>query len=230
MPAALVGGRIHDVGIARIEVHFGHAGVGRSLEGLLPGRAAIARDVEAAFAARGPQRSLRGHPDHVRVARIDHDHRDVLGGLQAHVGPGGAAIERLVDAVAVGNAALGVVLAAADPDHQRVVRIEGHAAERVGTLVVEDRIPGRAGVGRLPEAACGCGDVPDRLVLRIDREVGDAAGDHGRTDSAQGEAAEGFRLHRPACRFSGRLARMQKRRREQDRKQRRHGEFRPQPE
>ena len=51
---------------------------------------------------------------------------------------------RLVDAVAVADAALAVVLAGADPDDVRVLRVDRDAADRVGALAVEDRRPGGA--------------------------------------------------------------------------------------
>ena len=127
---------------------------------LLPGLAAVGGLVEAAVAAGAPQRSLGGDVDDVRVARIDDDLADVLGVLQADVLPADAAVARAVDAVAVADAALGVVLAGAHPHGERVVGVEGQAADRVGALVVEDRRPGDAGVGRLPHAAGGRGDVP----------------------------------------------------------------------
>ena len=66
----------------------------------------------------------------------------------------------LVDAVAVADAALAVVLAGADPDDVRVLRIERDAADRVRAFAVEDRRPGGAGVGGLPDAARGHRDVP----------------------------------------------------------------------
>ena len=50
-----------------------------------------------------------------------------------------AAVDRLVDAVAVADAALAVVLAGADPDRERILRIDRHAADRVRALPVEDR-------------------------------------------------------------------------------------------
>ena len=96
--------------------------------------------------------------------------------LQPDVLPGLAAVVALVDAVAVADAALAVVLAGADPDDVRVLRVEGDAADGVRTLAVEDRRPGGAGVGRLPHAAGGHRDEVMGAVARVDREADDAAG------------------------------------------------------
>ena len=110
-------------------MHLGDTGVFRSLKRLAPGLAGIAGDKQTAIATGRPQRALRGNPDHIGITRIDDNLRDVLGLLEAHVLPGGAAIQRAVHAIAIRNTALRIVLAAAQPDHQRIVRINRHAAE-----------------------------------------------------------------------------------------------------
>src|SRR6185295_12882056 len=111
--APLVGGGVEHVGVARVHHHVGDAGVLADRQHLLPGLAAVGGLVEAAVAARRPQRALGRHVDGVRVAGIDEDLADVLGTLEPDVLPTLAAVDRLVDAVAVGDAALAVVLAAA---------------------------------------------------------------------------------------------------------------------
>src|SRR5581483_6944156 len=90
----------------------------------------------------------------------------------------------------VGDAALAVVLAGADPDDVRVLRVEGDGADGVRAFVVEDRRPGGAAVGRLPDAAGGRGDVVVAEVFRVDGEGDDAARGEGRADRAQLQAAE----------------------------------------
>ena len=159
VPAALVGGGEQHVGVARIEDDVGDAGVLADGQHLLPGLAAVGGLVQAAVAARPPERSLGGDVDDVGVARVDDDLADVLGLLQAHVLPDLAAVVGAVDAVAVADAALAVVLAGADPDDVRVLRDRGRRADRIRAFVVEDRRPGGAGVGGLPDAARGDGDV-----------------------------------------------------------------------
>src|SRR5581483_1768897 len=109
--------------------------------------------VEAAFAAGSPERSLGRDVDGVGVARIDDDFADMLGRLQAEDFPALAAVVGAIDAVAVADAPLAVVLAGADPDDVRILRIEDDRADGVRAFVVEDRRPGDAGVVGLPDAA-----------------------------------------------------------------------------
>ena len=91
------------------------------------------------------------------------------------------------------GAALAVVLARAEPEDVRVLRIDGDAAEREDAVVVEDRREGDAAVRRLPEAAERRRDVPDARVLRVDLDVDDAARGQRRTDAAKLEALAGGR-------------------------------------
>ena len=67
----------------------------------------------------------------------------------------------LVDAVAVGEIGPLQALAAADVDDVRVGRRDGEGADGAGRLVVEDRLPGAAVVGGLPDAAVVDADVED---------------------------------------------------------------------
>jgi hypothetical protein len=83
----------------------------------------------------------------------------VFGAGEAHVLPALAAVVGAIDAVAVTDRTLTVVLASADPDDVAVPGVEGDAADGVGALLVEDSRPGSAGVGGLPDAAAGDGDV-----------------------------------------------------------------------
>ena len=96
----------------------------------------------------------------------------MLGVLQPDVRQAGAAVDRLVNAVAIADAALAVVLARAHPDH-RWFGIDHDGADGVRAVVVEDRRPGGARVCRLPHAAGADRDVPDIAVLRIDGNVDD---------------------------------------------------------
>ena len=50
--------------------------------------------------------------------------------LEADILPRPSAIDRFVDTIAVRHHALGVVLAGADPDHVRVLRVDGDRAGR----------------------------------------------------------------------------------------------------
>ena len=74
---------------------------------------------------------MGGHEDVIRVCRIDPDLTDVGGVFEPHVPPGLAAIRGLVDAIAVGDRALRVVLAGADPHREWIVRVERYNADGV---------------------------------------------------------------------------------------------------
>ncbi len=184
------GGEQH-VGIARVHDDVAHARVLADREHGRPGLAAVRRLVEAAVAAGRPERALRRDVDGVAVLRVDQDPADVLGALEPHVLPALAAVLALVDAVAVADAALRVVLAAAHPDDARVPGVDRDAADRGGALAVEDRRPAGAGILGAPDAARGDRDEPAPLVGGIDGEVGDAAAGDGRPDAAQGQPGPG---------------------------------------
>ena len=188
--ASLVARGVEDVGVAGVAHDVGHSRVLVHGEDRLPRLAAVSRLVQAAVPSRRPERPLSGHQHAARIARVDEDLRDVLGILEPQVLPRHAAVVRPVDAVAVRDAALRVVLAGADPDRQRVLRVERHAADRVRPLVVEDRGPRRAGVDRLPDIPRRGRHVADRVVLRVDGDVGDAPRDHRRPYAAEGEPLE----------------------------------------
>ena len=194
---ALVGGGDEGVGVAGVHDDVGHARVLVDREHGRPGLPAVCRLVEAAVAAGSPQRALGRHVDDVRVLRVNEDLADVLGGLEAHVLPALPAVLAPVDAVAVADAPLRVVLARAHPDHVGVPRVDRDAADRVRPLAVEDRRPGRAAVVGPPHAAGGDRQEPPLLVGGVDRDVDDAAGGDGGADTPQGEAAPG--VGRPAA-------------------------------
>ena len=116
-------------------------------------------------------------------------------------------VGRLVDAVAEMRAALAGVLAAADPDDVGVLRIDDDAAHREGVDPVGQRLERDAAILRLPHAAERRRDVPDARVLRIDRDVLDAAGVDRRTrccgirtPTARRPAAPGRSAHCAHCR------------------------------
>ena len=99
------------------------------------------------------------------------------------------AVGRLVHAVALGDVRAHVGLAGADVDHARIRRREREGADRADRLPVEDRLPGAAGVGRLPDAAVHAAEVE---VQRLGRHAGD--GEHAaaaeRPDEAPVQVAE----------------------------------------
>ena len=190
VPAALPRRRVHHVRVARVEVDFVDARVLVDFEDPLPGVSAVGGAVEAALAARRPERSLRRDEDGARVVGVDRDHADVAGRLQPHVRERTPAVNRLVDAVAVSHRALAVVLAGADPEGEVVVRVERDRADRVRAVVVEDRRPGGARVARLPHVPRTGRDVPGAAVGWVDRDVGDAPRGGRRADAPPAEGGE----------------------------------------
>ena len=122
----------------------------------------------------------RGEGD-VGVRRMDDDLAD-LPLLLPDVLPGLAAVGGLVDAVAGHDVAADVGLAGADVDDVGIGRRDGDGADGRGRLIVEDRLPGEAAVGRLPDAAGRRGRVVDHRI------AGDAAGP---ADAAAGRRGRG---------------------------------------
>ena len=191
---ALIAGRDEHIGVARIEHDIGDAGVVVDLQNLVPRLAAVGRLVESAIAALLPERPLRRDVDRVRIARVDQDFADVFAGLEADIPPRLPAVGALVNAVAVADAALAVVLARADPEHTRVLGVHRDAADRIRALVVEHRRPGGAGVGGLPDAARSDGDEKPRAIARINGKANDATRGHGRPDQPRLERTDRERL------------------------------------
>ena len=158
--------RVDAVRVGRVDRDVDGAGprrrgeVGR--EDADPVRAAVGRPVEAALAAGRVDVAGGRDEDAVRVRRVDRDPADHRGVREPDVRPGGAAVGRLVDAVAaVGDAAAGGVrLAGAGPE--RAVRAARERADRLRVVVRPGRRVGHAGVGALPDAAARGGDV-DRV-------------------------------------------------------------------
>src|SRR5262249_6499516 len=166
------------------------AGVLRPVQRMLPRLAALAGPGPAALPAPRPEVTDRCAVSHVRILRVDDDAADVVRVAQAHVRPGLAGVGGLVDAVAPGDGVARVALAGADPDHVRVRRRHRHVAHAEGALPVEDRDPGVAVVGRLPQAAGRRGDVHDLRVALDDGDVHDAAAHVGRADVADRQAVD----------------------------------------
>ena len=69
------------------------------------------------------------------------DAMDIAGGLEAQVDPGLPAIDGFVEPVASRLAVTGVTLAGSHPDDVRRLLENGHGADGVGRLLVEDRRP-----------------------------------------------------------------------------------------
>ena len=118
----------------------------------------------------------------------------MLGVRQSHIFPGLTAVATAIDAGTVGNVTAGHILAGTDPDRIRVFRVECDAANRVRVFVIEDRRPGCAAVICLPDTAAADGDVPSAWILRVDDDVRDSAGHHGRANFAHFKTLERRRV------------------------------------
>ena len=107
-----------------------------------------------------------------------------------------AAVAAAVDAVAERRVVARVLLAGADVDDVGIRRRQRDLADRQHVLVVEDRLPGRAAVDGLPDAAVGAGHVEDERVAGHPDDDRDAAGLVGRPDAAEGQASKRVHLRR----------------------------------
>ena len=180
MATPLIGRGIEHVWVARIEGDVGDTRVLADSQHGLPRLAPIRGLVQTPIASRIPERPLYGHVDDIRVPGIDQNLGDVLGTLQPDLGEAGAAIDRLVQSVAISHAALAVILARAHPDDQVVPGIDHHAADRVRPVAVKDRRPRGARVCRLPDTPGSGRDVPGAVLHRIHGNVADPARHQGR--------------------------------------------------
>ena len=171
MPAALIRRGVEDVGVRRVDDDVGDAGVLADGEHRLPRLPAVSRLVKSAIAARRPKRPLRRNVDDIGVARIDDDLRDVLGLFQPDVLPALPAVDRFVNPVPHRHRALAVVLPRPNPDHERVMRIDRHAADGERLLIIEQRREADPRIRRLPNPASRGGDVPDPPIFRTARSM-----------------------------------------------------------
>jgi len=113
---------------------------------------------------------------------MDRNPRESFAPFEAEVRPRTAAVCRLVQPVAEGNAVARKALAGADIDHVRVVRLHGNRPDREGVAVVEDRLERGAAVGGAEQAGRRRGDKQKVRLARYPGDVGDAAAEHGRAD------------------------------------------------
>src|SRR5262249_19197808 len=107
-----------------------------------------------------------------------------------HAMPGLARVGRLVDAVAEMRAALARVLARAEPDDVRILRVDNHATQRERSAVVENRRERDAAIGGLPQTAEGGRDIPRVRIPGIDGDVLHAAGGNRGADAPEFESLE----------------------------------------
>src|SRR5258708_13748286 len=86
--------------IARTDRQIRNADLEARIENLGPTRSTVGGLVDTAFFVRTISVAKRADVDDIRISRIDHDPADLPRVLQTDVGPGSAAINRFVNAVA----------------------------------------------------------------------------------------------------------------------------------
>ena len=153
--------------------------------------AAVERAIEAAVGVGIVDVAEGGDVDAVRIVGVDGDAADVLGVVEADVGPGLALIGGLVHAVAVGVLAADVGLAGADVDDVGVRRGDGDGADGADGNAVcrRDGEPGAAGVFGLPDAAADGAEVEGVGLAGNAGDAVGAASAHG-SDVAPVQAVE----------------------------------------
>src|ERR1044072_3069328 len=96
--------------IARIELNVVGAGPLIAAEYFRPRLSAVGGLVDAAVTSLSPERTLRRDVDDIGVARVDENAPNVLRLFEPGVRPALASVDRLVDAVAVRDHTLRIVL------------------------------------------------------------------------------------------------------------------------
>ena len=150
---ALVGRRVEDVRVVQVHHQVHHARERVGVEHLLPGLAAVGRLVNAALRARLPEVAQRRHVGDVGVFRMNANAPDVPRLFQTKMSPRLARVGAAVDAVPPRGALAVVLLARPGPEDVRVRGGDGEVAEGAHRLPLEDRLPRRPLVRRLPQPA-----------------------------------------------------------------------------
>ncbi len=119
----------------------------------------------------------------VGIFRVDENHGDLLGTTQTEVRPRFSRVGGLVDSVAGREIRTLQAFAAAHVNDVRIGRCNRQRANRARGLVIENRIPGVAKIGALPDAAIDGGHVEN---VGLVRHAGDG---HGAASAKRPDAA-----------------------------------------
>src|SRR5580658_9860054 len=119
--------------------------------------------------------SLGGDIHDIWIRGINDDAANMMCIGKAHMLPGLACIERLVDPISPGRTLTIVGLACSHPDDGRVGGSYRDIANRRYRFVVEYRLPSGKGVDRFPDAPAGKADIGDLRIVFDDRQGVDAA-------------------------------------------------------
>ena len=127
---------------------------------------------------------------------------NVLGLLETHVAPGLSGVLGLVDSVAPRRAALIVVLSRSHPQDVGTARRHCDVTDRRRALMIEDRLPRRTTIRRLPDATRGRRDIeqfaeplPDLRFRSLGNgEVDDTTARHRRPNRSPRQLGESRRV------------------------------------
>ena len=145
---------VHNVRVLGVEREIRGAGVGPLVEHLLERSSPVARSEDATLLVCPVRVSEHRHPQPVRLFRVNDDLRDLLPVAKTETRPGVTGVGGLDEAVA-----------GSDVDHIRVGGRYCDRTDRSRGLVVEDRVPRAAGVGRLPDAAIHDANIEDMWLI-----------------------------------------------------------------
>lgn len=82
------------------------------------------------------------------------------------------AVLRPVNPIPVSDTALVIVFTRAHPEGMGILRIYGYAADRIGTLLIEQARPRSSRIDSLPHTPGGYRNIPGILVFRINGDIG----------------------------------------------------------
>ena len=136
---ALVGGRINNVRVRRIQGHVHHARVGVNLQDSRPCLAAVGGFVKATFLVWSPEVPEGRYVHGVVLSRVDGDLADVVGVLEPHVRPGLAAVGGLIDAVSPGGTVAVIGFARSHPDEIGVGLGDRYRPDRGDSFTFKNR-------------------------------------------------------------------------------------------
>ena len=147
---------IEDIGIGRAHLDLGATRffVIRQPGGqFIPSCAAVSGFKQAASTRVSPEMAYGRHVNNVRICRVSGDTGDLMGLLKPHIDKCFPTVGRLVDSVTPTAAVAVVGLAGADPDDIGIALKKSHVTDRAASIVVKNRRPSDAGIGRFKHAS-----------------------------------------------------------------------------
>ena len=133
------------------EIDCAHAIIDK--QDLLPGSSSVGRSEHSAFGVLREQVSHGGNVDHIRIGRMDHDARDVVGVGESGELPRRSGIDGLEHSLSGVRRSRVRLIPGSHPDHVRIRRRNRDRANCRRADVIGDIRPSRTGVRRLPESS-----------------------------------------------------------------------------